>query len=93
MFFVLTKQLKSVSMFCAVKNPYRVRVSFDGDKVRVKPVGTDAREGLIYRTLARCEEFLAQVFLQERRPKDVFSGLTSFFRQRGWDIVLDKQPA
>lgn len=74
-------------MFCAVKNPYRIVVSFDGQQVRVKPVDVDARQGLIYRTLARCEEFLAQVFLQERRPKDVFSGLVSFFRQRGWDIV------
>jgi len=76
-------------MFFAVKNPYRVAVSFDGNKVHVKPVGAGTREGLIYRTLARCEEFLAQVFLQERRPKDVFGGLTSFFRQRGWDIVPD----
>jgi hypothetical protein len=74
-------------MFCAVKNPYRVVVSFDGRRVRVKPVGAGAREGLIYRTLARCEEFLAQVFLQERRPRDVSSGLIGFFRQRGWYIV------
>lgn len=76
-------------MFCAVKNPYRVQVSFDGRQVRVKPVDIDAREGLIYRTLARCEEFLAQVFVQERRPKDVFSSLIAFFRQRGWDIVQE----
>ena len=74
-------------MFCAVKKPYRVLVSFDGHQVRVKPVDADARQGLIYRTLARCEEFLAQVFVQERRPKDVFSSLITFFRQRGWDIV------
>ena len=78
-------------MFCAVKNPYKVAVSFDGEQVRVKPLNATSSEGLVYRTLARCEEFLAQVFLQERRPKDAIKGLTAFFRQRGWDIVPENQ--
>lgn len=82
--------LKCVSMFCAVKNPYRVKVSFDGKQVHVMPIGADERKGLVSRTLARCEEFMAQVFLQERRPKDALMGLTHFFRQRGWDIVPEQ---
>lgn len=77
-------------MFCAVKNPYRVKVSFDGEQVHVMPLGADERKGLVSRTLARCEEFMAQVFLQERRPKDALMGLTQFFRQRGWDIVPEQ---
>jgi hypothetical protein len=77
-------------MFCAVKNPYKVEVSFDGQQVHVKPLSVDARQGLVMRTLARCEEFLAQVFLQERRPKDVLKGLAHYFRQRGWDIVPEQ---
>lgn len=77
-------------MFCAVKNPYRVEVSFDGKQVHVKPVAVDERKGLVSRTLARCEEFLAQAFLQERRPKDALMSLTHFFRQRGWDIAIEQ---
>jgi hypothetical protein len=88
--FLQTHLLKCDSMFCAEKNPYRVKVSFDGKQVHVSPMGVDERKGLVSRTLARCEEFMAQVFLQERRPKDALMDLTHFFRQRGWNIVPEQ---
>lgn len=88
--FLLPHLLKCVSMFCAEKSPYRVEVSFDGKQVHVKPLEVDERKGLVSRTLARCEEFMAQVFLQERRPKDALMDLTHFFRQRGWNIVPEQ---
>jgi len=74
-------------MFLAVKKPLQVEVSLKGKKVLVKPVGISETEKLVYRTLARCEEFLAQVFLQEKAPVVSYAGLKSFFRQRGWKVM------
>lgn len=74
-------------MFRAVKQPLQVEVSLKGEKVRVKPLANNEKEGLVCRTLARCEEFLAQVFLQEKAPRIPYAGLKSFFIQRGWQVV------
>ena len=74
-------------MFRAVKNPLQVEVTLKGKKVMVKPVGISEPEKLLYLTLARCEEFLAQVFLQEKAPVVSYAGLKLFFRQRGWQVV------
>lgn len=72
-------------MFHAMKKPLQVEVSLVGKTVRVKPLSTDSTEGIIYRTMARCEEFLAQMFVQERQVS--YAGLKSFFKQRGWRIT------
>ena len=74
-------------MFLAVKNPLQLEVTLRGEKVMVKPVTKSEAEKLVYRTLARCEEFLAQVFLQEKAPAVSYAKLKSFFRQRGWQVV------
>ena len=74
-------------MFRAVKTPLQVEVSLRGEKVLVKPVGIVETEKLLYRTLARCEEFLAQVFLQEHASVFSYDRLKSFFKQRGWKVV------
>lgn len=74
-------------MFRAVKQPLQVEVTLNGEKVRVKPVAIKETEKLLYRTIARCEEFLAQVFLQEKAPSVSYARLKSFFRQRGWQVV------
>jgi hypothetical protein len=72
-------------MFLAVKKPLQVEVSLIGETVRVKPLNTNKAEGIIYRTMARCEEFLAQMFLQEKEGS--YTGLKNFFKQRGWHIA------
>ena len=72
-------------MFRAVKKPLQVEVTLKGQTVRVKPVYKNSSEGLICRTMARCEEFLAQMFLQEQQGN--YHGLKSFFQQRGWRVV------
>jgi hypothetical protein len=72
-------------MFRAVKNPFVIEVSFDGENVRVVPV-KKAKEGIIYRTIARCEEYLAQLFIKEQNPINKISGLAGYFKQRGWSI-------
>ena len=74
-------------MFRALKSPLQVEVSLKGEKVMVKPIAINETEKLLYRTLARCEEFLAQVFLQEKAPAISYAGLKKFFRQRGWQVV------
>ena len=74
-------------MFHAVKKPLQVEVSLRGEKVIVKPIGISETEKLLYRTMARCEEFLAQVFLQEKAPVVSYAGLKNFFKQRGWKVV------
>lgn len=72
-------------MFHAVKKPLQVEVSLIGETVRVKPLTNNSAEGLICRTMARCEEFLAQMFLQEKQVS--YAGLKYFFKQRGWRIT------
>lgn len=74
-------------MFRAVKKPIQVEVTLRGEKVCVKPVAISESEKLLCRTLARCEEFLAQVFLQEKAPSVSYARLKNFFRQRGWQVV------
>ena len=74
-------------MFRAVKKPLQVEVTLKGEKVLVKPIAMKETEKLVYRTLARCEEFLAQVFLQEKAPSVSYARLKSFFRQRGWQVL------
>ena len=69
-------------MFRAVKSPYEFEVTLKGNTVRVKPLGSQPSKGLIDRTLARCEEFLAQVFLQEQAPKVSIHNLAGYFRNR-----------
>jgi hypothetical protein len=72
-------------MFRAVKNPFVIEVSSDGENVRVVPI-KKTKEGIIYRTIARCEEYLAQLFLKEQQPNNIISGLAGYFKQRGWSI-------
>ena len=74
-------------MFRAVKKPLTVEVTYDGEKVRVKPVKMKPEEGIVYRTLARCEEFLAQMFLQEQSASVAQPNLVGFFKQRGWAVM------
>jgi hypothetical protein len=74
-------------MFRAVKKPLEVEVTFDGQKVHVKPLKIKQGESIVYRTLARCEEFLAQMFLQEQSSSVGHRGLVGFFQQRGWAIT------
>jgi hypothetical protein len=86
-FFVwFTANHKYVRMFRAVKNPLEVEVTFDGQNVSVKPLHVTQAEGLVSRTLARCEEFLAQTFLQEQPHRDTYRSLVNFFKGRGWYI-------
>ena len=73
-------------MFRAVKKPLEIEVTYDGEKVRVKPLRVKPGEGIVHRTLARCEEFLAQVFLQEQAAPVPYPRLVGFFKQRGWAI-------
>ncbi|MBA2328994.1 MAG: hypothetical protein H0V91_05185 [Flavisolibacter sp.] len=68
-----------------MKNPFVIEVSFDGENVRVVPI-KKTKEGIIYRTIARCEEYLAQLFLKEQQPNNIISGLAGYFKQRGWSI-------
>ena len=72
-------------MFRAIKQPLQVEVSLIGETVRVKPLLKNNTEGIIHRTMARCEEFLAQMFIQERQVS--YAGLKHFFKQRGWHIT------
>ncbi|MGV3657412.1 MAG: hypothetical protein ACO1NX_05640 [Chitinophagaceae bacterium] len=74
-------------MFLAVKNPLQLEVTLRGEKVMVKPVTKSEAEKLVYRTLARCEEFLAQVFLQVKASFVSYEKHKSFFWQRGWQVV------
>lgn len=74
-------------MFRAVKKPFEVEVYLKGEEVKIKPLHLTAQQSLLYRTLARCEEFLAQVFLQEQQVKDPYPVLISFFKGRGWSIT------
>lgn len=73
-------------MFRAVKSPYEMEVTLTGSTVHVKPLQADRDQGLIERTLARCEEFLAQVFLQEHASKDKLANLVLHFKNRGWQV-------
>lgn len=73
-------------MFRAAKNPFEVEVYLNGQEVKIKPLHVNAQQSLLYRTLARCEEFLAQVFLQEQQVKDPYPVLISFLKGRGWSI-------
>jgi hypothetical protein len=74
-------------MFRAVKNPLEVEVTFDGRQVRVKPVKVKSGDGVVGRTLARCEEFMAQVFLSEQKVPVSYARLVDFFKGRGWAIA------
>lgn len=73
-------------MFRAIKFPYILEVSLKGSMVRVKPIQETKERGIVYRTLARCEEFMAQMFLQEQAPKKSLSNLAYHFKQRGWQV-------
>jgi hypothetical protein len=73
-------------MFRAAKKPFEVEVSLNGKEVKVKALHNNVSDSLLYRTLARCEEFLAQVFLQEQQVKDAYPVLVRFFKGRGWNV-------
>ncbi len=73
-------------MFRAVKSSYELEVSLRGSVVRVKPLQANEERGFFLRTLARCEEFLAQVFLREHTTKDALSNLALHFKNRGWQV-------
>lgn len=71
-------------MFRVAKAPYEMEVVVRGETIRVRPVKKYL--SLVGRTLARCEEFLAQQFCLEQHAPDKNSLLQAYFRQRGWQI-------
>lgn len=84
--FVFQSSPNCSRMFRAVKTPYQLEVQLKGGTVKVKSLNKNQERGLIERTLARCEEFMAQVFLQEHASQDRLSRLVTHFRNRGWQI-------
>lgn len=84
--FALDGWSKMQRMFRAVKSEYQLEVCLKGSTVHVKPVYHDKQEGLVMRTLARCEAFLAQTFLTEKARNASLSWLMRHFRNRGWQI-------
>lgn len=75
-------------MFRAVKQSYELEVRFDGKTVRVKTLAPQKTRSLFDRTLAHCEEFLAQVSLQEQKAKQGLAQLVLHFKNRGWQVVF-----
>ena len=73
-------------MFRAVKTNYTIEVTLKNGTVKVKPLQTGKERGIVHRTLARCEEFLAQVALQEGASIVDISNLILHFRTRGWQV-------
>lgn len=74
-------------MFRAVKPTCALDVLISGSTVRVIPARNAVERGLVQRTLARCEEFLAQVMLQNESAKDQLACLIRHFRSRGWQVL------
>ena len=73
-------------MFRAIKAHYMLEVTLKNGTVKVKPLQPDNDRGIIHRTLARCEEFLAQVALQEQASIINISNLVMHFKRRGWQV-------
>jgi hypothetical protein len=73
-------------MFRAVKAHYTLEVTLKDGAVKVKPVQPNKERGIVHRTLARCEEFLAQVALQEEASITNITNLVLHFKRRGWQV-------
>ncbi len=73
-------------MFRVIKFPYALEVTLKGSTVRIKPLQASQERGIIHRTLARCEEFMAQVALQEQASVFNIHNLVLHFKKRGWQI-------
>jgi hypothetical protein len=73
-------------MFRAVKAHFMLEVTLKNGTVNVKPLQPDKERGIVHRTLARCEEFLAQVALQEQAPIINITNLVLHFKKRGWQV-------
>jgi len=71
-------------MFRVAKAPYEMEVMVKDQTVRIRPVNKYL--SLVGRTLARCEEFLAQQFFQEQNAADKRGLMQSYFENRGWQI-------
>lgn len=72
-------------MFRVVKTPYELEVQVKEQSVRIKPV-CQYLSSLVGRTLARCEEFLAQQFFQQHPAADKFKLMKAYFENRGWQV-------
>ncbi len=71
-------------MFRVAKAPYEMEVMVKDQMVRIRPVNKYLN--LVGRTLARCEEFLAQQFFQEQPTGDKHRLMQSYFENRGWQV-------
>lgn len=73
-------------MFRIEKGEYELEVFVKGQTVRVRPITNYLYIAFFCRTLARCEEFLAQQFCRENWGWDKRSMLENYFQERGWQV-------
>ncbi|WP_132053929.1 hypothetical protein [Pseudocnuella soli] len=71
-------------MFRVEKAPYEMEVMVKDETVRIRP--GKKYLNLVGRTLARCEEFLAQQFFKQHNVADKYRLMQAYFESRGWQV-------